>query len=70
MSQSRKMSAIEACVNVGFGFVIAVGSQYVIFPWFGLYAPFGDHVMIGLFFTVVSLARSYVLRRLFNRVFA
>ncbi len=68
MNQSRGMSAVESVVNVAVGFGIAVGSQYVIFPMFGIYVPLHEHVIIGLFFTVVSLARSYALRRLFNGI--
>lgn len=64
--QSKKHSLIEAALNTLLGFWVAVGSQYLIFPLFGIYVPFQQHVYIGLFFTVVSIIRSYVLRRIFN----
>ena len=66
MSQSRIMSGVEAVVNVAVGYGVAVGTQIVVFPWFGLQASLGDNLAIGAIFTVVSLARSYVLRRVFN----
>lgn len=64
--QSRKHSALEAAVNVAVGYVIAVGAQLVIFPFFGIYLKPTDNLLIGAFFTIVSLIRSYALRRLFN----
>lgn len=67
MSQTKKHSAIEAVANVAVGFFVAVAAQEMIFPWFGLHVPFIDNLRMGCVFTVVSLLRSYALRRLFNR---
>lgn len=67
MSQSRTHSAIESVANVAVGYGVAVGAQYAIFPVFNIHATHSEHLMIGAFFTVVSLARSFCLRRLFNR---
>lgn len=67
MTQPRHHSLLEAAANVAIGYVIAIAAQIVIFPLFGIYASTSDHLLIGLAFTVVSLARSYALRRLFNR---
>ena len=64
--QSRAMSLVEAMTNVLVGYGVAVATQAMVFPWFGLSATFGENLQIGLIFTVVSLARSYALRRLFN----
>lgn len=64
--QSRKHSAMEAAANVAIGYVVAVGAQLVIFPVFDIYLKPTDNLLIGAFFTVVSLIRSYALRRLFN----
>lgn len=66
MSQSRRHSFLEACVNVAVGFGVALGTQVVVFPWFGIHVPFEQDLAIGGLFTVVSIARSYALRRLFN----
>lgn len=68
MSQSRKHSAIEAIANVVIGYLVAIAAQMLIFPLFGIYIPASQHLAIGLLFTAVSLARSYLLRRLFNRL--
>lgn len=67
MSQSRKHSLIESLVNVALGYFIALAAQLTIFPLFGIHVSLQDNLLIGLLFTVVSIARSYALRRLFNR---
>lgn len=66
--QSRTMSLIEAATNVIVGYVLAVLTQVVVFPWFGIETGLGDHLAIGLLFLMVSLIRSYCLRRVFNAV--
>jgi hypothetical protein len=37
-----------------------------VFPLFGIRVSLADNLLIGVVFTVVSLARSYALRRVFN----
>lgn len=64
--QSRRASLVEACANVAVGYGVAVATQIVVFPLFGLQASLAQNAAIGAVFTVVSLLRSYALRRLFN----
>lgn len=64
--QSRKMSLIESWTNVAVGYFIACGSQIIIFPFFGIHVPIHDNFIIGGWFTVISLIRSYFIRRAFN----
>lgn len=66
--QSRRMSLIEAATNVVVGYGVAVLAQIAVFPLFGIHASLPDNLLIGLVFTVVSLARSYALRRVFNAI--
>jgi len=66
MKQSRLMSLVEAIANVAVGYGIAVVSQILIFPVFGLHTTLAQNLQMGLVFTVVSLARSFALRRLFE----
>lgn len=68
MTQSRAMSFVEAATNVVVGYVLAIATQIVVFPWFGNEAALGEHLAIGLAFVGVSLARGYLLRRLFETV--
>jgi hypothetical protein len=67
MSQSRLGSFIEALANVAIGYGVALASQLVIFPHYGVHVSLAANVEIGLWFTAVSIARSYCVRRLFNR---
>jgi hypothetical protein len=67
MTQSRAMSLVEAATNVVVGYGIAVVTQLLVFPAFGLRASIGDNLRIGVIFTGASLARSYALRRMFER---
>lgn len=68
MTQSKMQSAVEACANTVVGYCVAVVSQLLVFPMFGINVPLSDNLLIGLWFTVISLVRGYVLRRLFNRI--
>ena len=36
MKQSRAMSLVEAMTNVVVGYGVAVLTQIVVFPWFGI----------------------------------
>lgn len=69
MSQSRLGSFVEAWANIIIGFAINFTANLIILPMFG-FSDLTARVAfeIGLVFTVISLARSYVLRRLFNRI--
>jgi hypothetical protein len=68
MKQSRRMSLVEALTNVGVGYGIAVMTQMAIFPLFGLHATLAQNMMMGAIFTVVSIIRSYALRRIFEEI--
>jgi hypothetical protein len=59
---------IEAVTNVVVGYALAVITQIVAFPWFGLQVSVGDNLAIGAVFVGISLVRSYALRRLFERL--
>jgi hypothetical protein len=68
VKQSRLMSAVESATNVAVGFGVAVATQALVFPLFGIHASMGQHFAIGALFTVVSVIRSYALRRFFEAV--
>ena len=65
--QSRRRSLLEAISNVVVGYALAVITQIVVFPWFGLQVSLGDNLSIGALFVTISLIRSYALRRVFAR---
>lgn len=68
MTQSRTMSLVESIANVIVGYGVAVLTQIVVFPWFGIEVGLADNMKIGMVFVGVSLVRGYLLRRLFEWV--
>lgn len=66
MNQSRLGSLIEALANVVIGFGINWAANMMILPLFGFHVTGAQAFGIGVFFTVISIARSYALRRWFN----
>jgi hypothetical protein len=60
------MSLGEVLANVTVGYGLAVLTQLAVFPWLDLNATMRESLAIGAIFTVVSLARSYLLRRAFE----
>ncbi len=65
--QSKFQSLIESLINILIGYLTALLSQILIFPLFNIYVSIQDNLLIGLYFTLISLVRSYVLRRYFNK---
>jgi len=66
--QSKKQSLFESISNVLIGYFVALISQLIVFPFFDIEVKLQDNIMIGFWFTVISIVRSYLLRRFFNRV--
>ena len=67
MQQTRVGSLIEAFANVLIGFWINYTANLIILPMFGFASlnPW-TNFQIGLLYTLISIVRSYVLRRWFN----
>lgn len=66
MSQSRRASFVEACINTGIGFGINYTANLLIFPLFGMHISPTANVLLGLIYTIISVVRGYVIRRWFN----
>ena len=66
--QSRRHSLLEAWANIIVGFSINYVANLLIFPLFGFHISLEANFIMGLIYTVISLVRSYVLRRWFNDV--
>lgn len=64
--QTKTHSLYECILNIGIGFVVAMVAQLVIFPLYNIHIPFSHNLQIGGWMTLVSLIRSYCLRRWFN----
>ena len=66
MNQTRIESLLESGVNIFIGYFVALISQILVFPIFDINVPLSVNLWIGAWFTVISLVRSYVIRRWFN----
>ena len=66
MSQTKWGSFVEAWLNIFVGFAINWCANMLILPLFGFRVGGAVAFKIGLIITVISLVRSYVLRRWFN----
>jgi len=67
--QTRYQSMIETATSVAIGYLVALASQLAIFPLFGIYVTLSDNMLIGAWFTVISIIRGYFVRRFFNWLF-
>ena len=66
-AQCRLLEAVNIPFQQSVGYVLAVVTQILVFPWFGIHPSFGENLAIGSLFTGISLMRSYALRRAFER---
>src|SRR3990167_5221563 len=66
--QSRTMSLVETISNVVVCFCMAVATQIAAFPLFGIGVTLSANLAIGAVFTILSIARSCLLRRLFEHL--
>ena len=64
--QTKLGSLAESLLNIAIGYTVAILAQMAIFPLFDIHISHTEHYLIGVLFTIVSLARSYCIRRLFN----
>lgn len=59
-------SFIETTINVLIGLMVSFAAQVYIFPKFDIHVPMSTNLALCGFFTVVSIVRSYIVRRIFN----
>lgn len=64
--QTRTESLVEAWVNTLIGWTINFTANLVVLPAFGFPVTVRDALGIGVVFTFISVARSYLVRRWFN----
>jgi hypothetical protein len=60
------MSFLETALSTVIGLVVALGTQLLVFPLFGFNPPLGTNLAITAIFTVVSIMRQFMVRRLFE----
>ena len=66
MKQSKFMSMMESIINIVVGFGISLTAQVFFLPLLGVTVSFTQNLYFALIMTVISIARSYLLRRLFE----
>jgi hypothetical protein len=66
MRQTKRESFVEAITNMLIGYSCGVLSQLLVFPLVGIYVSWSDNLLLALYFTLVSLLRNYVVRRVFD----
>lgn len=66
MTQSKSMSLVESVTNIIVGYFVAVATQALVFPLFNIHINMHEQFQMGIIFSIVSVARSYILRRIFN----
>jgi hypothetical protein len=62
------MSLVETTTNILVGLVISFLSQIVIFKLYDVHLSTQQNAEITLYFTIISILRSYALRRFFNSI--
>jgi hypothetical protein len=65
--QTKKQSLIESFTNVAIGYIISLLSLFIIFPILGIESSPSKNFIITFYFTVISIFRSYIIRRYFNK---
>lgn len=66
MKQSHFMSLLESLINIAIGFAISLGAQIFFLPLLGVAISFRQNLIFAVIMTVISMVRSYLLRRLFE----
>lgn len=65
--QPRLQSFIEAITSTLIGLVVAMVTQLIVFPLYGLEINLQSNIEIAGIFTAVSIVRGYLVRRWFNK---
>jgi len=65
--QTKRQSFVESLANIGIGMGISLIVQIVLYPIMNIEVRFSQNIIITVVFTIVSIARSYFVRRFFNK---
>ena len=65
--QLKRHSLLESVMNVAVGYGIALLSQIILYPIYNIHVSISTNIYLGLWFTVISIIRSYVLRQIFTK---
>jgi len=62
------MSMAETVTNVLAGYAISILLQMVMFPMFRIQTTLKENMLMGVFFMGFSIIRTYIIRRIYNRL--
>ena len=66
--QKARHSLLETCLNTLSGFLASLAATALIFPSLGIQSTPSQNFQVTAIFTVMSVIRSYIWRRVFNRL--
>lgn len=64
--QTKRQSFMESLTSTTIGIIIGIVLNLTILPIFGYPVSLSDSLWISVIFTVISIIRSYIIRRWFN----
>lgn len=65
--QTKKYSLIESITNTFVGFMVSLLIQLAIYPAMDIPVTFSQNIVITFVFTLASILRGYLIRRVFNK---
>jgi hypothetical protein len=65
--QSKKHSFIESIIQTFIGLAVSFCIQLIIYPLMNIEVSFKQNILITFVFTIASIIRGYVIRRIFNK---
>lgn len=68
MSQSKRHSLLESLTNIVVGLATSFLIQLVIYPAMNIKVSVNQNITITIVFFLVSFARGYIIRRVFNKI--
>jgi len=68
MTQSKKKSIVESVTNTVTGLVTSFLIQIIIYPLLNIPVSIRQNITITAVFFVASIARGYIIRRIFNKL--
>ena len=66
--QTRTQSLFESIINIAVGLLVSMLANTIMLPLvFGVAVSLHQNAVLAVIYTLISLVRSYCLRRYFNR---
>ncbi len=66
--QTKTMSLVESVTNMSIGLAVALTTQLVVFKIYKIETTINENLEIAVIFAIMSILRSYIVRRFFERL--